>query len=79
MDSSFSHFFSSSSTNGAIREEGVLGDRSVARVFSLDFLGAPGVELLHSSKSSSVASRVTDTQAPFLIVLPELANLCFPG
>jgi hypothetical protein len=70
MDSSFSHSFVSSSTNGAIREEGVLGDRSVARVFSLDFLGARGVELLPSSKSSSIASRVNDTRAPFLPVLP---------
>jgi hypothetical protein len=42
-------------------------------------LGARGVELLPSLKSSSVASRVTDAQVPFLLVLPGLANLSFLG
>jgi hypothetical protein len=79
-DSSFSDFLPSSSTNEVIQAvKVVLGDRSVVRVFSLDLLGARGVELLPSLKSSSVASRVTDAQVPFLLVLPGLANLSFLG
>jgi hypothetical protein len=79
-DFSFSHSLPSSSTNGAILVVvGVLGDPSVARVFSLDFLGARGVELLPSSKSSSVSTRVISARVPFLSVLSGLANLGFPG